>query len=81
MKKSDIALLVLIVSVSLVVSYFVGKTVIGTPEQKPTKVEVVQPISASFVAPSSQIFNDQAINPTQNITIGNSNTQSPFGDQ
>jgi hypothetical protein len=79
MKKSDIALLILIVSVSLVISYFIGKALIGTPQQKPTKVEVVQPISASFTPPSSQIFNDQAINPTQNITIGNSNTQSPFG--
>lgn len=81
MKKNDIALLILIVSISLVFSYFIGKAVIGTPQQKPTKVEVAQPISATFPAPSSQIFNDQAINPTQNITIGNSNSQNPFGNQ
>lgn len=80
MRKNDIALIILIVSITLVISFFVGKSLIGTPSTKPTKVEVVQPISNNFVAPSPAIFNDQAVNPTETITIGNSNKEQPFGN-
>lgn len=65
---------------SLVVAFFVGKTVIGNPANKPVSVEVVQPISANFVAPSGSIFNSQSIDPTTPITIGNANQQQPFGN-
>lgn len=80
MRKNDIALIILIVSIALVISFFVGKAVIGDPQNKPVMVEVAKPISDSFVAPSPAIFNDQAVNPTENITIGNSNKEDPFGN-
>ncbi|HEV2412426.1 MAG TPA: hypothetical protein VGS28_01315 [Candidatus Saccharimonadales bacterium] len=79
MKKNDIAVIILIVSISLVVSFFVGKSLLGSPANKPVAVEVVQPISGTFTTPSTAIFNSQAINPTPAISIGNSNQQQPFG--
>jgi hypothetical protein len=80
MKKNDIALIILIVSITLMVAFFIGKALIGTPASNPTKVEVVQPISASFTPPSSAIFNDTAVNPTETINIGNSNKEQPFSN-
>ena len=79
MKKNDIALIVLIVSISLVVTYFVAKAVLGDPKGQEVSAEVVEPISRDLVAPSNKIFNRDAINPTVVIQIGNPSNQQPFG--
>ena len=79
MKKNDIALIVLIVSISLVISYFVLKGVIGNPKNQQASAEVVEPISPDLVQPSDKIFNRDAINPTVVIQIGNPSNQQPFG--
>ena len=79
MKKNDIALIVLIVSISLVVSYFVVKALIGNPKSQEVSAEVVEPITADLVTPSNKIFNRDAINPTVVIQIGNPSNQQPFG--
>lgn len=80
MKKSDIALLILVVSVSVVISYFVGQAVLGGAVAKPVEVETAEPISADIVEPSSDIFNSNAINPTVQIKIGETTNQQPFGN-
>lgn len=79
MKKNDIALIVLIVSVSLVATYFLAKAILGEPQSDTVKAEVVEPISATLVEPTSDIFNKNAINPTVDIEIGNSANKQPFG--
>jgi hypothetical protein len=79
MKKNDIALIILIVSVSLVISYFVAKALVGTPQSKQVTAEVVEPIKPDLVDPSDKIFNRDAINPTVVIQIGNPSNQQPFG--
>lgn len=78
MKKNDIAALILIVSISLVVTYFLAKAILGEPQNQATNVEVVETISADLTQPSASIFNKDAINPTVNIEIGNSANQQPF---
>lgn len=78
MKKNDIALIVLIVSVTLVVTYFAAKAIIGEPKSQSAKAEVVEPISAELLQPSNKIFNKDAINPTVDIQIGDSSNQQPF---
>jgi hypothetical protein len=79
MKKNDIALIVLIVSISLVITYFIAKAVLGSPKSQQTTAEVVEPITPNLVQPSNQIFNRDAINPTVVIQIGNPSNQQPFG--
>ena len=79
MKKNDIALIVLIVSISLLVSYFVVKAIIGNPKNQQVSAEVVEPITPDLVQPSNKIFNRDAINPTVVIQIGNPSNQQPFG--
>lgn len=78
MKKNDIAVIVLIVSISLVTSFFVIKAVLGEPKKANVKVEVVDPIAADIVQPSSTIFNKNSINPTVVIQIGNPANKQPF---
>lgn len=79
MKKNDIALIVLIVSISLVVTYFVAKAVLGDPKGQEVSAEVVEPITPDLTTPSNKIFNRDAINPTVVIQIGNPSNQQPFG--
>lgn len=79
MKKNDIALIVLIVSISLVISYFVVKSIIGNPKGQQVSAETVEPITPNLTQPSNKIFNRDAINPTVVIQIGNPSNQQPFG--
>lgn len=81
MKKNDIAILILIASISLVVSFLIVKSLFGESQAGQTKVEKVEPISAELQEPSKNIFNQDAINPTVVIQIGNPSNQQPFGGQ
>lgn len=80
MKKNDIAVLILIVSISLGVAYFIGQAVVGMTKQGPVQVEVAEKISSDIVQPDPAVFNDKAINPSVPIRIGNSTNQQPFGN-
>lgn len=80
MRKNDIAMIILIVSVTISLSYFLAKAVIGEPGTQRTMVEVVEPISSEVSQPDPLIFNKQAINPTVPIQIGNPSNQQPFVD-
>lgn len=79
MKKNDIALVVLIVSITLVMSFFLLKAVFGEPAKKAVQVEKVEPIAADLKPPPADVFNKDAINPTIVIQIGNPANQQPFG--
>jgi hypothetical protein len=80
-KKNDIALLVLIVSLTLVISFLVVKAIFGEPQKQATKVEKVEPIASEIIQPSKAIFNKDAINPTVVIQIGTPANQQPFNGQ
>lgn len=77
-REKDIAMIILVVSISLMVSYFLGNALINTDQNRSVEVEVVQPISADFDQPSPQVFSSNAINPTELIQIGSGDTDSPF---
>jgi hypothetical protein len=79
MKKNDIALVVLIVSISLVVTYFIAKAIVGDPKGQEVSAEVVEAITPDLATPSNKIFNRDAINPTIVIHIGDPSNQQPFG--
>jgi hypothetical protein len=77
-KRNDIALLILIISLTLVISFLIVKSVFGEPKNQATKVDKVEPITSQVVQPSSSIFNKDAINPTVVIQIGNPANLQPF---
>lgn len=70
MKKSDIAMIILIASVSILVAYFVAKSVVGDVQNQSVKVKVAEPISKEIDAPDPKTFNSNAINPTVEVIIG-----------
>jgi len=78
MKQKDIALIIVIVFVSGVLSFFVSNALFASPKDLQTEVEVVEPISAEFKTPDERYFNEKSINPTQPITIGDDQNEQPF---
>ena len=84
MKKSHIAVVVLIVSIVIGGGYYLTNTLFGDPFTWEAPVEYMDPISGVLVEPSEEIFNKRAVNPTVDICIGGSgggslNCQAPDG--
>ena len=80
MKKNEIALLILIVAVSIGIAYAIGQAIFGNATTKPVEVETVKAISSEVQQPEERIFNEQAINPTVPVRIGDPSNQQPFGN-
>lgn len=70
MKKSDIAMIILIASMSVIISYFIANAVIGDVKNEAVKVKTADPITADIQEPDKTIFNSNAINPTVEVIIG-----------
>jgi len=81
MKKSDIAMIILIVSISVLVSYFIAKSVIGDVTNQSVKVKTAEKISTDLAQPNTAVFNKDAINPTVEVTIGGSSDTSALRGQ
>lgn len=70
MKRQDIAMIILIASISVLVSYLVTKTILGDAAIKAVNVKTADEISVEVEEPDGQIFNKDAINPTVEVFIG-----------
>lgn len=81
MKQKDIITLALVVIISGVVSLILTNIIFGSPKNNNVKVEVVEAISSEFKLPDARYFNDESIDPTQIIRIGDNNNQQPFNKQ
>lgn len=78
MKQKDIALIIVIVFFSAVISLLLSKAIFVSPKNRQQEVEVVQPITADFPKPDSRYFNSQSFDPTQLIIIGQNANPNPF---
>jgi hypothetical protein len=78
MKQKDIALLLIIVIVSAALSFFIGQKLFASPASHKLEAEYVDPITSTFTTPSSKYFNENSVNPTQQIRIGDSSNVTPF---
>jgi hypothetical protein len=72
MKKSDIAMIIFIASISALIAYFVADAVIGDVKEESVKVKTTDSITADVDEPDPTVFNSDAINPTVEVIIGNS---------
>jgi hypothetical protein len=79
MKQKDIALIIVIVILSAIVSLFVSKALFASPKNRHQNVEVVNPISTKFPEPDKSYFNDQSFDPAQPIDLGQNANSDPFG--
>lgn len=80
MKKSDIAMIILIASVSVMVAYFAAKAIVGDTQNQSVQVQTAEPISTEVPEPDPTVFNTDAINPTVEVIIGGDG-QSQTGQQ
>ncbi|MBC7746832.1 hypothetical protein H7Y40_02535 [Pedobacter sp.] len=78
MKKNEVALLILIVSVVALDTYFVINAAVGKAAAKAVIVERADAFTTKLVPPSTTIFNKDAINPTVKVKIGDQSGQQPF---
>lgn len=78
MKKNEIALLILVVSIVALATYLVVNALAGQSSAKAVTVERADRFSDSVVAPDERIFRDNAINPTVKVKIGDQSNQQPF---
>lgn len=77
MKKSDVAMIILIASVSVLIAYFVANSIFGSSANTNQTVKTIDSIDSTIVEPNSDIFNKDAINPAVEVQInGASQTQS-----
>ena len=70
MKKSDIAMIILIASISMLVAYFTANSILGDTQNQSVNVKTAEPISADVQEPDPTVFNPNAINPTVEVIIG-----------
>jgi hypothetical protein len=78
MKQKDVALIIVIVFLSAVVSFVLSKIIFVTPKNREAQVELVQPITSNFPQPDSRYFNANSFDPTQLINVGQNSNVNPF---
>jgi len=78
MKKNEIALIIVVVIVAGLASYFLLGSLMESPSDAKKTVKVVDPISATLETPSTKVFNGSAIDPAVPTVIGDSSNQQPF---
>ncbi len=69
MKKTDIAMIILIATVSVVAAFFLTRTVFGGDPNEPVKIKTIEAINTSMVEPDPAVFNENAINPAIEVQI------------
>ena len=70
MKKTDLAMIVLIAGLSILVAYLVVNSLVSGLKTQSVSVPTATPIDTNVTKPSNTIFNKNAINPTVPTNIG-----------
>ena len=80
MKQKDVTLIVAVAIFSTVLSLLLSNVLINRPGNKQQKAEIVEKITDNFQQPDPRYFNDQSIDPTKVIRIGDGSNPAPFVD-
>ena len=75
MKKSDIAMIVLIAGLSMLIAFTIGNNIPALKAPRVgASVSTIEKMSSHVKEPSSEVFNSNAINPTVETIIGSSSS-------
>lgn len=69
MKRTEIAMIILIAGISMGLTFFVARAFFGDAVKKEATIDVVPPIKKTLDEPSKLIFNERAINPTVEVYV------------
>jgi len=76
MKSTDIAMIILIASVSVGVAFAAVSAIPGLKQSDElVKVKTIEKYSDTLAEPDDKVFNSMAINPTVDVTIGGSESE------
>ena len=86
MKRKDLITIGAVAVVAAIFAYIIAGALFGSPKKNPVLVPVATPISANLPLTNNSdtyqnIFNSQAIDPTQLIRVGGQTNPQPFTDQ
>lgn len=70
MKRTDIAMIILIASVSILAAFFATNALLGDVSTEEVTVKTIEPIDATVAEPDPAIFNEDAINPAVEVQVG-----------
>ena len=71
MKKTDIAMIILIASLAVLAAFFIANSLpFLKVDEKGVQVDTIEKISDNVVDPDPKLFNESAINPTVETVIG-----------
>lgn len=69
MKKTDIAMLILIASISVLVAFFVTRSIFGGSANQAVTVKTIEKIDPNLAPVDTSVFNSNAINPAVEVQI------------
>ncbi|MEX0934553.1 MAG: hypothetical protein WDZ42_02010 [Candidatus Saccharimonadales bacterium] len=78
LEQKDIIVISLVAVFSFIASFFIASALITTPEDRAEQVLEVSEVSSDFPEVNRRIFNSDAINPTEEITLGEDSVTNPF---
>ena len=69
MKKSEIITIVVVALTSILIAFFVARSIFGDIYRGTAKVRVMNKIVSDVAEPDPEVFNERAINPTVRVLI------------
>lgn len=81
MKQKDIAIIIVVAGVAGILSFVLANFLFGGKNAANLKAPTVDVITAEFISPSPQFFNNNSLDTTKNITIGDTSNTAPFNKQ
>ena len=75
MKKTDIAMIILIATVCVLGAFFITNAVVGSPASDTVKVKTIEKIDATITPPDTAISNQNAINPAVKVQVNDGTQQ------
>ncbi len=78
MKRSDIGLIIAVVIVAGFMSLITSRILFSPKKTQNLSAQKVEAIKAEFSPPDEKFFNNDSINPTQLIKIGDTENTKPF---
>jgi len=81
MNNKDLAMIIMVIFISGLLSFFVSHLIFAKPQDKIQKAEIVEKIDTNFNQPNNKYFNSNSINPTYQIQINNNNNNQPFSEK
>lgn len=81
MKQKDVAMILVVSFASAVLSLVVSNLLFGSQSKRNLEAPVVTAITPEFNEPEKKYFNDQSVDPTQIIRIGDNANNQPFNQQ